>query len=179
MGDLGGLMGNMSIMIGLMVAVPFIVIAAVLLFIGLRANRKAGVSKYWTETMGQVVSSGIEPRTGRSQHGYTTAYYPVVVYTYDAMGQRFQSSRINFGAEMGYGYTGWAQNIVNKFPVGSAVPVYFNPENPPEAVLTRSAGGSSKILIFVALMMLVCVAISLAFSFLIGQIKLPIPGFNG
>jgi hypothetical protein len=116
--------------------------------------------------------SYVEPRRSySSEGGDSTSYYAVVLYEYVVNGQRYQSNRIRFGLEVGSGWTGMAQKVVDKYPAGSVVQVYYNPADPTDAVLERSAETSNRILtciVVVIILTLVATAVMMigAFSFI-------------
>jgi hypothetical protein len=56
------------------------------------------------------------------------------------MGTPYHASRVAFGADS-FGHR-QAKAVVAKYPAGSAVTVYYNPEKPGEAVLEQSAKGT-------------------------------------
>lgn len=58
---------------------------------------------------------------------------------------------------MGSGVASSMQAVVDRYVPGNQIRVYYNPNNPGEAVLERSAGSSSKILTWVAIFILVFV----------------------
>ena len=62
--------------------------------------------------------------------------YPVVQYSYQVGGRSYQGSRIAPGPEVGG--TG-AGKIIERYPVNSQVTVYYNPQNPSDAVLETKA----------------------------------------
>jgi hypothetical protein len=126
-----------------LVALPFLIIAVVFLGIILRARGKVRASKSWSSTTARIQASDVETRRSRSGSGYSTSHYPVVIYEYVVNGQRFQSRRVRFGSEIGYGFRRMAENIAAKYPNGSLVSVFYDPANPTEAVLEQSAGGSN------------------------------------
>ena len=62
--------------------------------------------------------------------------YPVVQYSYQVGGQAYQSYKLAPGPEVGG--TG-AGKVVARYPAGAQVMVFYNPQNPSEAVLERKA----------------------------------------
>ena len=159
---------NMNLMgggISLLVAVPFVIVALVFLIIVLRAGAKVRASKNWPTTPGRVLNSYIEPRRSRSGRGTSTAYYAVVFYEYMVNGQRLQSNRIRFGSDLGYGWTSPAQKTVDQYPPGAMVEVFFNPADPSEAVLQRTAQGANRIFLFIAFVILASVLCTLVMTF--------------
>jgi hypothetical protein len=97
---------------------------------------KTRTSKDWANTVGTIIESRIEVQ--KDSEGQTD--HPIVAYEYTVNGQLFRSQQIDFGGE-GSGGTG-AKSLVKKYPSGKSVTVYYNPNNPSEAVLERSAVGA-------------------------------------
>ncbi|PWB71040.1 MAG: hypothetical protein C3F07_15595 [Anaerolineales bacterium] len=100
---------------------------------------RRGVAKAanWSSTMGTVTFSTVERRS--SGDGYS--YYPVVNYTYQVMGQMLQGDRIMPGPRSG---GSGAHKVVARYPIGAQVMVYYDPNNPSEAVLERGMPGYIK-----------------------------------
>jgi hypothetical protein len=172
--NFGSLMGGFSGMIGLLTIVPFLLVGLGLFFWGMRGQRGGNESKSWPTTTGRILMSQIESRRSRSgSSGYSTTFYPQIMYEYDLGGQRFQSNQINRGVMLSYGMTSMAQQKTMQYPVGSNVLVYYNPMNPSESVLETGASGGSKILMGIGLMIFLfaaCMGLSMTvFSTFIGQ----------
>jgi len=156
---------NMGSMITILVAAPFVVIALIFIVLALRNSRKASASRNWPATTGKIIASGIEPRRSHSSSGgYSTSYYPVVQYQYQVEGRTYLSNRITFGGEVGYGWTNMAQKQVDHYPPGANVAVFYDPNDPAVAVLERTAGTSSKIFSLIAIIILVILGVTVAFT---------------
>jgi hypothetical protein len=84
--------------------------------------------------MGTVMMSRVEQRS--TSDGYTD--YPIVHYSYQVSGQSYQGMKLAPGPEVG---GSGAAKVVSKYPVGAQVMVFYNPQNPSEAVLERKAPG--------------------------------------
>jgi hypothetical protein len=110
-----------------------IVISVIFLVIIFSAKRSAAQAQSWATTSGRVILSTLEARRG-SKGG--TVYYPVVHYQYRVHAMNYESRKIMPGME--WGGSG-APAIIAKYPTGSTVTVYYNPENPAEALLERNA----------------------------------------
>lgn len=91
----------------------------------------------WSSTMGTVTYSAIQSRLS----GDSTADYPVVHYTYQVMGQMLQGKNIMPGPEAG---GVGAKKVVARYPIGTQVTVYYDPNNPSDAVLERGTPGHVK-----------------------------------
>jgi hypothetical protein len=122
---------NIIVIVGIVVFVLFILNAIFLTIIFLMRRRMATVGQ-WPSTMGHVMMSRIDRRS--SSDGYTD--YPVVQYSYLVGGQSYQSMKLAPGPEVGG--TG-ARKVVEKYPAGAQVMVFYDPQNPSDAVLERKA----------------------------------------
>jgi len=125
---------NMTLLltVGIIVFVLLILNAIFLGIIFFMRRRMATVSQ-WPSTLGVVQMSTIEQRSS-SEGGYTD--YPVVQYSYQVGGQAYQSMKLAPGPEVGG--TG-ARKVVAKYPAGAQVMVFYDPQNPSDAVLERKA----------------------------------------
>jgi len=122
---------ELLLVIGIIVFVLFILNVIFLAIIFFMRKRMATVSK-WPSTMGNVMMSTIERRS--TSDGYTD--YPVVQYSYQVGGQPYQSTKLAPGPEIGG--TG-ARKVVAKYPASAQVMVFYDPQNPSDAVLERKA----------------------------------------
>jgi hypothetical protein len=119
---------------------------AVLLPLGLMAaafwygyNRKKKrtdilkASQQWLATTGKVLKSRIEVDGG--EYTSTRAY---VLYEYEVRGQMYQSSQIRPGDRFLLFHADRnTYDIVEQYPVGATVTVYYDPANPSESALER------------------------------------------
>ena len=110
----------------------FLILNVVFLAIIFFMRRKMAAVSQWPSTMGTVMMSTIERRS--SDDGYTD--YPVVQYSYLVSGQSYQNTKLAPGPEVGG--TG-AGKVVARYPAGAQVMVFYNPQNPSEAVLETKA----------------------------------------
>ena len=115
--------------------IVFVLIILNVIFLGVIffMRRKMAAVSQWPSTMGTVNASYLESRSS-SEGGSTN--YPVVQYSYHVGGQTYQNSKLAPGPEVGG--TG-AGKVVARYPAGAQVMVFYNPENPSEAVLERKA----------------------------------------
>jgi hypothetical protein len=122
----------------------FFAIGAFLLYNSFKGRQKAGESQRWPNTGGQIT----EARVTRSMHtdsdGDTSySYEPHVRYTYQVGGREYFGEKITFGFKQTYSSESKALNVLARFPLGGQVNVFYNPANPEDAVLERTAGGSN------------------------------------
>jgi hypothetical protein len=115
--------------IGFVLLILNIVFLAIIFFM----RRKMAQVSQWPSVMGTVITSGIEQRHS-SEGGYTD--YPVVQYSYQISGQAYQGYKLAPGPEMG---GSGARKVVARYPSGAQVMVFYNPQNPSDAVLEKKA----------------------------------------
>ena len=104
--------------------------------------REAAAMKRWPIARGRVLSSKVEEyRTdaGAGKFGGArarmTLYRPVVHYEYEVAGQRFSGDRIAQSPGMNRGVADFAQKTADRYAVGTAVDVRYNPKRPGDCVL--------------------------------------------
>lgn len=116
----------------------FVIVAAALNLIFLAIiyfmHRKAKTAAGWGSVTGTVLASGLERRRSSSNSG--SVNYPVVLHSYRVMGQDYQSNVIAPGLQVG---GSGAPKVVERYPIGSQMTIYFNPQNLEEAVLEKKA----------------------------------------
>lgn len=99
-----------------------------------RARKTVRASMGWPAVQGRV----LEAYVGHHSDDEDTVYYPVVRYAYTVAGQEYTSDQIAFGPEVASSMDALqAEKTVARYPEGSLVTVYYNPDNPQEAVLER------------------------------------------
>lgn len=118
--------------VGIIAFVLLILNVIFLAIIFFMRRRMAAVSQ-WPSAMGTVNTSYLERRSS-SENGYTN--YPVVQYSYQVGGNAYQGLKIAPGPEVGG--TG-AGKVVARYPAGAQVMVFYNPQNPSDAVLETKA----------------------------------------
>jgi hypothetical protein len=121
----------------LAIAAPLAVLAGVGVHLGRRARRAAAVRRAaaaWSQTAGTVLSTAIQVRRlgqGRSE-------VPMVIYAYSVDGRPYQSYRVRAGDDTGQiRVIGDASRTLERYPVGSNVTVYYDPDDPANAALER------------------------------------------
>jgi hypothetical protein len=117
--------------VGIIAFVLFILNAIFLTILFFMRRKMAAVSQ-WPSTMGSVIRSTIEQRS--SDDGYVN--YPVVQYSYQVGGQPYQGMKLAPGPEVGGSGAG---KVVARYPAGAQVMVFYDPQNPADAVLERKA----------------------------------------
>jgi hypothetical protein len=102
--------------------------------------QKAEASKSWPSTLGVVEVSDVD--VSRDDDG--TTYAADVVYVYRVGDHEYRGAEIQAGGSVRSSSRSSALKVVNRYPVGTDVAVYYDPADPTEAVLQpgESAGGS-------------------------------------
>lgn len=121
-------------------------------------QRRAGAARNWPTAFGTILESALEERRRSNNRGWVN--YPRVIYTYNVSGRSYTGNRIAPGMEVGG--TG-APGVIAKYPPGSQVKVYYNPQDPSDAVLETNMPASVKILwlVLVVSNLMLCPAIPL------------------
>lgn len=112
----------------------FLVLNVIFLGIIFFMRRRMAAVSQWPSTLGTVNASYLERRSSSSDSGSTN--YPVVQYSYQVGGQAYQGTKLAPGPEVGG--TG-AGKVVARYPAGAQVMVFYNPQNPSDAVLETKA----------------------------------------
>lgn len=95
------------------------------------------------QTTGTVTRSEVTRHRG-SKGG--TTYGVKIEYTYRINGTTFEGGRFRYG-NFSSSDSGWAHTAVRDNPVGASIPVFYNPQNPGDAVLKPGANGGDLFLI--------------------------------
>lgn len=110
-----------------------------------REARLARASATWTQITGRVESSDVRSTWVKQASSSYLLHSAEVKYSYEVEGTRHHASRIGFSDEWlgAPGNTGRARATEQaaRFPAGSELPVYINPDDPREATLVP--GGSA------------------------------------
>ena len=119
----------------------FLLLGAFALVKGFRDLQLAQASPQWPQAQGVIEQSQVAESKTKGK----TNYYADIRYQYDVGGTVHSSDRVAFG---GYQSPDRAPHeaVVARYPVGSAVTVFYQPEAPELAVLEPGASGSSWIM---------------------------------
>jgi hypothetical protein len=100
---------------------------------GVSQVASASASTGWTQTQGHIITSEVKFSEQHSSNEQSISYTANIVYEYTVSDKAYTSKQIKFGVDNASANT--AQQLVNKYPVGSTVPVYYAPNDPRTAVL--------------------------------------------
>ncbi|HTD23698.1 MAG TPA: DUF3592 domain-containing protein [Terriglobales bacterium] len=101
-----------------------------LIFMAAFDLRKANRAKTWPTAQGKVLSSGLAAVNDSDG----TTYKAAILYEYsvNSVDHRSDVWRVRAGSSS---FTKAATEAVKRYPAGATVTVYFNPENPADAML--------------------------------------------
>jgi hypothetical protein len=108
------------------------------LWLGCNELKHGKATKEWPIVEGEIISSKVVEEVHRSPGSIdkSITYTPKVQFKYSVEGVNYVSNNIFAGrGEYKSPRRSSAQNIVKKYPEGKKVLVYYNPDNPSEAVL--------------------------------------------
>ena len=106
-------------------------------------------SHNWPSTQGTITYSGVHKSTHKdSNHRTQTTYTPKVAYRYQVKGRQYTSDRIEFGVGQSGGSKKSAQKVMDRYPSGKKVPVYYNAQDPKYAILESGFTGRSLFIFF-------------------------------
>lgn len=90
-------------------------------------------SNSWPSVTGEVLESYVTSSQGGSQGG--TTYKPFVVYEYVVGGTTYKAAVVKLGDTSSSSIYSTHQKVVDKYPVGASVIVFYDPEDPQNAAL--------------------------------------------
>jgi hypothetical protein len=95
---------------------------------------RARASRSWPRTGGRITESTLDREV---RHGRSDSYMPRVRYEYTVGERTYGGSQLNFWGSVG-GSRAVAERTTARYPAGATVTVYYNPQDPSEAVLDRA-----------------------------------------
>lgn len=117
-----------------------------LIYLSIKNRQQAAQSQSWPSTAGQVVDARVVE--GASGHDDMSENYVLrVEYEYTVAGTTYRSHQAAFGPRQSHRHYHQAQAQAGRYPVGAPVTVFYNPDNPQDAVLERRAPATTATLI--------------------------------
>ncbi|MFZ6021563.1 MAG: DUF3592 domain-containing protein [Chloroflexota bacterium] len=117
----------------------FIIFAGIGVWLILRYQKnkqKAQQSVNWPTTSGRVIESRISEHESEDEDGHTTSTYaPLVRFEYQVAGVTYTSDRMGVGSKIAISNRKKVEQQIAAYPEGKLIRVYYNPQNPAEAVL--------------------------------------------
>jgi hypothetical protein len=95
-----------------------------------RRNAQARHSSHWSKVSGSILDSRVHVRPGTSR--FPSRSYPVIHYAYTVTGHAYQGNRATFDESCDESY---ARDVVDRYPAGMQVDVFYDPNRPSIAVL--------------------------------------------
>ena len=140
-------------------ALVLFLLGALLSWLGWRNLRSVKASMSWPTVSGRVVSSSVrqDVQRGDEDSADTTSHVPHVQYEYQVCGQVYQGNRMAF-QDKSFSSHKKAFALVEGFPAGQPVAVFYDPANPGSAVLERQAHGNSVPLVLGPILLIASVA---------------------
>lgn len=133
-------------------------LGAVLIVLYLRNKNKGKASQSWPSTDGKIISTSIRLDQIDDEDSTRIRFIPQVHFEYEVNGALFEGKRIIYGSEPNFGSREKAQDFLRAYTEGSFVKVFYNPENPVEAVLSQGMRkmGASLIVGIILIVLMVC-----------------------
>ena len=139
-------------MIGYIIAIG--ISAVILIYIG-SDILKAQKSRSWPTASGTVQDSGMESHQSRDEDGdIKTTYGATIQYKYTVDGQEFVGDRRTF-SNVRTSSVRNTEKILERYPLGSSVDVFYDPDDPSSSVLETGVGAATYILLLVPIGFLV------------------------
>ena len=88
-------------------------------------------SSSWTPVQGMILESALATPSPEKDRPQT--YVPEITYRYEVSGKKIRNNRVSFERE--FRDKSQAASIVEKYPRGKPVTVFYNPSSPSQAVL--------------------------------------------
>lgn len=126
-----GLSHGIWLLIVWLFPVPFIVMGVFLLIFGVKSVNRASKSVDWPRAIGVVREASVKYDGLGEGRG---TYEAILRYEYDVDGTTHSGDSVDFG-DYGSSNSSHAQGIVDRYPEGKEVVVYYMPENPDVCVL--------------------------------------------
>lgn len=128
-------------------------------------NAKA--SEQWPKASGRITASHVE--TSRDSEN-KNMYSAQVTYEYEVEGTTYTDDTVWFGGDYSSSNRSDAQQTVSKYPAGQTVDVYYQPDDPANAVLEPGAKFTSYLVYGIGWMILL-VGILILGGMLIGMVR--------
>ncbi len=110
----------------ILILVP-IMLGAIFYFAWRWSKKKRQEAAAWPSVRGAIFASHISQRKGQN-YSEEEAF---IAYDYVVNGRSFRANRVKFG------FLPSNISLLNRYPVGAPVDVFYNPAKPSEAVLER------------------------------------------
>lgn len=142
-----------------------IVFGLVLIVMGNSINGPQGVTAGWASTEGVVMGHNIDSYSDWSGSNYLAFYCPEVQYTFSVNGVLYKGEWVTPFNDSVVDQS-YALGVLARYPIGSTVTVYYDPQDPRYAVLERGGDplGAYFMIAGVGVMTLAAVAVSYTYA---------------
>ena len=132
-------LAGISRLVHCVVAVGLLWSGADMIFSGLASRKGGDASLEWPVVQGRIRSTAIVPYENRKRVRYRVR----ILYDYEVLGRSYENNGILFKAAVTKDSEDQARRFLADYPEGGEAKVYYNPEDPGEAVLKpgRTAEG--------------------------------------
>ena len=120
-----------------------IIIGICLLGLGFYFQKKAKAIEKWPVITGKVIATKVVQTTTEKSlrrndesSQSTLSYYPVIEYEYTVNDKRYTSDRLSLSVDQ-RSSPRYLEPILKKYAPGTAVKVFYNPDDPADAVLEK------------------------------------------
>lgn len=125
----------------------FVLVGGIFALVGAYIHSAGERTKSWPVTDGTIESSQLESYMSTSTSGSgssrrtstTEMFRPQIRYRYQVDGREFSGTRV-WAVDYSSSGRGEMQAVVDRYPVGQAAQVHYDPEKPENAVLETGAG---------------------------------------
>lgn len=118
-------------------------------YFGIQRYRKEKDSLNWPQVDGIITLSKMNERIVRDDAGESKVWEPLISYEYVVKAEKFIGSDIG-GPMRPNAHPKYAQEVINSYPKGKTVSVFYNPAQPEMALLLPGISGETKVLLFFA-----------------------------
>lgn len=112
----------------------------------------------WTQVQAVIIKAEIETVTMNNQYSrgpsFVTGYEPAITYRYSLEGHSYEGNRFTIAPAATQDRDTVAA-LVASHPVGAEITAWVNPEEPSEAVISRSDEGQSLVLVIIGMFLVV------------------------
>lgn len=125
-------------------------------------QKQVWAAKNWSIAAGRILTAEMEEyqkwETSKGRSRLRTFFRPSVVYTFEVKGQQYISDQVSFGGQFSATSSSLFNRRIQRYPEGSNVSVYYNPQNPTESVLEPRAQGMTILLAVAFTLLLLAMA---------------------
>jgi hypothetical protein len=126
----------------------FLVVLAAIGLAGLAvAKRRIAQTAQWPSVRGRIVTSEVTTTAVKTGRVFRESLVANTVYSYSVNGRNFRGDARRVVPMLHFETEGTPEEIVGKYPVGKSVTVYYDPNNPADALLTPVPAEDARTLI--------------------------------